>query len=194
MADKPRIGPPVELLQTPFVKIRRYPVAFGNFDKNYDVVVFGPRAGIVAVRQDTVLMTRQYRFLPNSEGWEIPGGTVSENETPETAARRECLEETGVECGKLEPLGQYLPGLDNVDNLTSLFLCTDIRELGAFRPDEAEVVAIAWRPIVEVIREVRQGLIQDVFTQVAILNYACKVYDNQLKDSDFAAFYARIAG
>ena len=28
--------------------------------------------------------------------WDIPGGTVEQNESPEQAAKRECLEETGI--------------------------------------------------------------------------------------------------
>jgi len=39
-------------------------------------------------------------------GWSIPKGIVEPGEDPETAARRETREETGVEPEALEPLGQ----------------------------------------------------------------------------------------
>ena len=33
--------------------------------------------------------------MPDTWGWEIPGGALEPNEDPEVAARRECFEETG---------------------------------------------------------------------------------------------------
>src|SRR5438128_6048203 len=39
-------------------------------------------------------------------GWSIPKGLVEPGEDPEAAARRETREETGVDPGPLEPLGE----------------------------------------------------------------------------------------
>ena len=47
---KPVISQPIQLLQTNFLTIKRFGANFGEFQKYYDVVVFGPRAGIVAVK------------------------------------------------------------------------------------------------------------------------------------------------
>ena len=40
--------------------------------------------------------SKTYRFLVNGMSWEIPGGKVEPDETPEIAGARECLEETGL--------------------------------------------------------------------------------------------------
>ena len=51
-------------------------------------VIDGPDgAGVVVVRPDRgVLMIWRHRFMPDTWGWEIPGGAIEQGETPEEAA------------------------------------------------------------------------------------------------------------
>jgi ADP-ribose pyrophosphatase len=56
----------------------------------------GPATGILALTKDKqVMLVKQFRPGPNEILNELPGGYVGENETPEQAAERELLEETG---------------------------------------------------------------------------------------------------
>jgi 8-oxo-dGTP pyrophosphatase MutT (NUDIX family) len=168
---KPDISEPIDLLRTRFLTITKFQARFGKFEKEYDVVVFGPRAGLVAVKEDKILMTKQYRFLPNSASWEIPGGTVDGGEAPDVAAQRECLEETGIYCRDLEPLLTYYPGLDNVDNRTSLFVSRNTEQARPFEPNDAEVLDIAWMPLDDIMARIARGEIMDAFTLISILGY-----------------------
>ncbi|MEH7379642.1 nucleoside triphosphatase YtkD [Bacillus sp. JJ1533] len=43
----------------------------------------------------------------SERGLEFPGGKVEEGETPEAAAKREVMEETGAEVSELQYIGQY---------------------------------------------------------------------------------------
>ncbi|HCF99905.1 MAG TPA: NUDIX hydrolase [Chloroflexi bacterium] len=52
------------------------------------------RAQVVLLEGDRILLARH--VCPEREYWILPGGAVEEGETPEAAAIREVLEETGL--------------------------------------------------------------------------------------------------
>ncbi len=60
--------------------------------------------GVVVLRDDAVLLVRRGK-PPNVGSWTLPGGAQEVGETAETAARRELLEETGIEVGALQLAG-----------------------------------------------------------------------------------------
>jgi ADP-ribose pyrophosphatase len=158
--------------RNPFMEVNHTRVDFGSFSKDYFVVDLGPRAGVVALRDGHVLMTRQYRFLINAPSWEIPGGKVDANETPEEAAARECREETGVACSDLKPLVVYYPGLDNFNNRTTLLYTLDTQEESSFVPNEAEVTEIGWIPLKRCLEMIYRQEIMDALTITGLLSYA----------------------
>lgn len=53
------------------------------------------RAQVVLLQEDRILLARH--VCPEREYWILPGGAVEEDETPEEAAVREVLEETGLQ-------------------------------------------------------------------------------------------------
>jgi 8-oxo-dGTP pyrophosphatase MutT (NUDIX family) len=62
-------------------------------------------AAVVNDRQEVLMMWR-HRFITDSWAWELPMGLVEEGETPEEAAAREVLEETGWRPGPIKPPDQ----------------------------------------------------------------------------------------
>src|SRR5258706_10702558 len=156
------------------MEIRPSHADFGGFSKDYYVVHFGPRVGVVALNQDKLLLVRQYRFLVNDLSWEIPGGKVEPEETPEVAGARECVEETGVRCTGLKKLVAYYPGLDNVENRTTLLYTEEAQPPARFVSNAAEVEEIAWIPFDECLRMVFAEKILDALTVVGILSYAAR--------------------
>jgi len=160
--------------RNPFMEVVHTKADFGAFHKDYFVIELGPRAGVIAVKSGTVLLTKQYRFLIDGQSWEIPGGRVDRGETPEIAAARECLEETGIACNNLERLVEYYPGLDNFNNRTTIFASTDTHTAAEFVSEPAEVTEIRWFALGLALKMVFSGEILDALTVTALLAYKAR--------------------
>lgn len=146
--------------------IRKVVAHFNGFNKEYYVSDHGRRAAVMAVRNGEVLLVRQYRLLINGLSYEVPGGRIDENETPEAAAIRECLEETGVRCLNVKPLISYHPSLDVLKNYTYLFYADEF-EQGA----ESEPGQRVWIPLPGCIDMVFSQQIVDSLSILALLAY-----------------------
>ena len=66
-----------------------------------------PCAGVLARRDSKLLLVRR-GIEPYRGYWDIPGGFMEEGELPEHAARREMMEETGLEVRLTGLLGFYI--------------------------------------------------------------------------------------
>ncbi len=71
---------------------------------------------VAMTSQDEILLIRQYRPAVEQFTLELPSGHVEINETPEEAARRELVEETGFQAHKLEFLGSLIPDSGRMQN------------------------------------------------------------------------------
>lgn len=155
--------------ENPFLTVTHSNVDFGTFEKDYYVVDFGSRAAVIALDGDNVLMTWQYRFLIDDVSLELPGGTVGPDEGFETAARRELLEETGYVSDELSHLVTFRPGLDNVENLTHLYLTKSVRQEQLFVADPRESLAIEWVPLSRCVDLIFDKQITDGLTVLGVL-------------------------
>jgi ADP-ribose pyrophosphatase YjhB (NUDIX family) len=149
-----------------FKKIEKITATFADFNKEYFVADFGLKAAVLVVQDGQILLARQYRLFINGLSYEIPGGRVNEGESPEEAALRECLEETGVICHNLTPLISYDPDLEYTKNHTYVFYADE-----ADNADKKPASNHVWVPIEKCLQMIYKGEISDSLSIIAILAY-----------------------
>ncbi|PWR75686.1 NUDIX hydrolase [Methanospirillum stamsii] len=99
-----------------------------------DAVVILPREG------DNFLLIRQWRAPINQYIFEAPAGTMEEGEDPLYTARRELIEETGMDAKTLIPRGFIYTTPGFADEKLWLFEAIDLTPSGEFSPDDDEVI------------------------------------------------------
>jgi len=135
----------------------------------HEVVRGRDAAGIAVLHPERgLLMLWRHRFLPDTWGWELPAGAIEAGEDPDTAARRECLEETGWSVsGPVRLLSIHHPSVGLVNQTFHIYFATDAAHRGA--PSDAnEAARIEWRPLDCVAADLRDGAITDGFTQLGV--------------------------
>jgi ADP-ribose pyrophosphatase YjhB (NUDIX family) len=90
-----------------------------------------------------ILLTRRARE-PDAGLWDLPGGFLEVDETPEQALRRELVEETGLEVTVGRYVGAYsdVYGEGGDTTLTVAYECALAG--GEERPEEGEIAEIGW--------------------------------------------------
>src|SRR5215213_10952605 len=115
-----------------------------------------------------VLFVRQYRTAVGRDLLELPAGTREENEPFGQCAAREIREETGMEAGKLQRIGEFylVPGYST--ELMAAFLATDLKE-NPLQADEDEFLQVERIPLKEAVQMAERGHIRDAKSLAALL-------------------------
>ncbi len=108
--------------------------------------------GIVPLTDDgKIILCEQYRPPLDKNVIELPAGLVGDegdkNETLESAARRELMEETGYEAGEMKFLfeGATSPGV--TDEILTFFLATNLKKTGAGGGVDSEDIIVHEIPV-----------------------------------------------
>ncbi|GAA4109872.1 NUDIX hydrolase [Aminobacter aganoensis] len=80
-----------------------------------------PAVSVAVLRDRSIMLVRRGR-APSKGLYAFPGGRVEQDETLEAAARRELMEETGIEVGTLVALRKIL--IDSRDDGGAVYLLT----------------------------------------------------------------------
>jgi len=119
------------------------------------------------------LLIRQYRYA--ADGWllEVPGGKLDRPEDPEVCARREMVEEIGVEAGELIGLGSILTTPGFTDERIWLYLARELTPVtGGPALEDDEVLEVERLPLTEAVARAIDGDIVDAKTVAALLRAA----------------------
>lgn len=119
----------------------------------------------------TLLMLRQFRHAAGGELWEIPAGRLDVGESPEACARRELLEEAGVEAERLELLTEIYTTPGFTDERIHLFAAFGLRA-GEPNREPDEFIEVSPMSLSQVLEKIASGEICDGKTIVAVLYLA----------------------
>jgi ADP-ribose pyrophosphatase len=96
-------------------------------------IIRHPGSVVIVPLTDTgeIVMVRQYRHAIGRWAWELPGGSLNDDEDVRVAAQRECHEEIGLIPTYLEPLGAFFPTSGYCDEEMHFFKATGLRQPGS---------------------------------------------------------------
>lgn len=94
-------------------------------------------------RSPKVVFVRNERHTINGRLDELPAGGIDPGESPEEAAERELIEETGYRASGLYPIGRFYTTPGITDEMMHAFVATSLTQVGQrLQPDESLEVRV----------------------------------------------------
>lgn len=117
-----------------------------------------------------VLLIQQYRYAARDYLWELVAGRMDPGETPEQAARRELVEETGYRATKFRMFLQLFPTPGFLEEKMFLFLAEGLTAGKASPEDDEKIISRAYnRKQLEGM--ISRGRLRDAKSVAGILFY-----------------------
>ncbi|WP_245729182.1 NUDIX domain-containing protein [Niabella drilacis] len=159
-----------DVYDNPWIRVTEYNVINPSGGKGiYGKVHFKNIAiGILVIDADqNTFLIGQYRFVLNAYSWEIPEGGCPEGSDPLESAKRELLEEAGLEALQWKELLQMHLSNSVSDELAIVFMATDLVQKTP-QPEETEQLVIRKLPLQDALDMVERGTITDAISVAAL--------------------------
>lgn len=133
---------------------------------------------IAVTASGEVVLIEQYRFGTEEIILEVPGGMIDENESPEIAARRELLEETGFSSDEFILLGKSHPNPAIQNNSIYHYLALNCEKTEETKFDEHESVFTKLFSFKEIKNLILEGKITHSLVIAAFYYLKLKEYES----------------
>ena len=139
-------------------------------------VVHSGGVGVLCVKDNKILVVKQFRYAYGKELLEIPAGKLEQGEDPKIAGIRELREETGIITNNLTLLNTLYPTPGYTNEIIYVYLCEEIIGETTQSLDDGEFVDCQWIDIEIILEKIKNREIHDAKTVFAILAYISKIY------------------
>ncbi len=159
-----------EVYANRWMRVREDEVAFADGSRGiYGVVDKSDGVGLIALGAGTIHLVEQYRYTQARRRWEIPQGAWEFAPDADVAAmaRGELREETGLEAGTLDKIGELAMANGFVAQRLHVFVARDLTQGKPQREKtEIDMVHREW-PVAEFEAMLKNGTIDDSTTLAA---------------------------
>lgn len=126
-------------------------------------------ADVAITGDNKILLVRVPRYPIEEYLWELPGGKLDPEESPEQCALRELEEETGYKAGHIEELITYYPEPSFSTEKLYIFLATRLVRGGMAIPEREGFVQVKLFDFDEALEMVFDGKIKSSWSIIGIL-------------------------
>ena len=138
-------------------------------ETKFDIIEHGGSVVIIPVDTDgNLLFVRQYRHAASMDLLELPAGTRDGNEPYEECAAREIREETGMEAGKLQKVGEFYLAPGYSTEFMGVFIATDLKH-NPLDADDDEFLSVEKMSVKEALEMAMRGEMPDAKSLAALL-------------------------
>jgi ADP-ribose pyrophosphatase len=134
-----------------------------------EIVDHGGSVVIIPIdAEKNLLFVRQYRHAAKADLLELPAGTRDNEEPYEECAAREIREETGMEAGKLQKVGEFYLAPGYSTEFMAVFVATELKH-NPLNADEDEFLQVEKIPIKKAVEMAEHGEVPDAKSLAALL-------------------------
>jgi ADP-ribose pyrophosphatase len=137
-------------------------------ETKFEIIEHGGSVILVPLDEaGNLLFVRQYRHATGGELLELPAGTRDDDEPFEECAAREIREETGMEAGRLQKVGEFYLAPGYSTEFMVVYLATDLKH-NPLQADDDEFLEVEKIPLAEAIARAERGEIPDAKSLAAL--------------------------
>ncbi len=126
-----------------------------------------PSIAVAVVTSGTRALLVRRRISEGALSWQFPSGAVEPGESPLDAAKRETLEEVGLDVAAIAVLGERVHPI--TDRQMIYVQCQASEPNGASLVDTEELAELAWCTWAEVLERIPSGIFEPVASHLSRL-------------------------